>query len=138
MYRNPEQREFARRLRNAMKPAERELWRLLRAQQLRGFKFRRQAAIGAYVVDFVCFSHKLIVELDGPPHGEDAARRHDTIRTQWLAAQGYRTLRLWNHQMDEDWQLVVDEILKALLETDFAAPPPSPALPTEGRGPEEI
>jgi very-short-patch-repair endonuclease len=67
MYRDEEQREFARKLRKELTDAEKSLWHFLRGNKL-GVKFRRQAAIGAYVVDFVCFSHQLIVELDGPQH----------------------------------------------------------------------
>ena len=67
MYRNQQQRDFARELRNDATPAEKRLWQFLRAGKL-GVKFRRQAAIGAYIVDFVCFSHCLVVELDGPQH----------------------------------------------------------------------
>ncbi len=137
MYRDEEQREFARRLRNTMTPAERALWRLLRADQLRGYRFRRQAAIGPYIVDFVCFSRKLIVELDGPQHEEADAVRHDENRTRWLAAHGYRVLRFRNHRLDEEVQLVVDEILHALeVEAPMAGPPLSPALSAEERGPE--
>ena len=70
MYRDLEQRDFARQLRNDSTPAEQRLWHFLRAGKL-GVKFRRQAAIGAYGVDFVCFSHRLVVELDGPQHVEE-------------------------------------------------------------------
>jgi very-short-patch-repair endonuclease len=114
MYRDREQRDFARSLRNFMTEAEKRLWRLLRAQQIDGWKFRRQAAIGPYVVDFVCFSHKLIVELDGPQHAEPDAARHDTRRTSWLTSQGFRVLRFWNHQLDEEILGVVDTIRAAL------------------------
>jgi very-short-patch-repair endonuclease len=64
MYRDQQQREFARTLRNTATDAEKHLWQFLRAQQLRGHKFRRQAAIGPYIVDFICFPKKLIIELD--------------------------------------------------------------------------
>src|SRR4051794_24289196 len=114
MYRHIEQRDFARRLRNAMTPAERTLWRLLRADQLRGYRFRRQAAIGPFVADFVCFARKLIVELDGPQHEEEQAKRHDADREHWLASQGFRTLRFRNHILDEDPRAVADHILKVL------------------------
>jgi very-short-patch-repair endonuclease len=77
MYRNEDQRNFARSLRNQMTDPEKRLWRFLRAGQLGGHKFRRQVAIGPYVVDFVCLSHKLIVELDGPQHQEQLAAEHD-------------------------------------------------------------
>jgi very-short-patch-repair endonuclease len=123
MYRDREQRDFARSLRNFMTEAEKRLWRLLRAQQIDGWKFRRQAAIGPYVVDFVCFSHKLIVELDGPHHAAENAARHDSRRTAWLTSQGFRVLRFWNHQLDEEILSVVDTIRAALHEGNGLTPP---------------
>jgi|SRR3954447_15500284 very-short-patch-repair endonuclease len=114
MYRDSDQRNFARDLCNRPTNAEKRLWELLRAQQVRGHKFRRQAAIGSYIVDFVCFTQKLIIELDGPQHAERAAADRDASRTTWLASQGYRVLRFWNQQLDDEIQLVVDTIDAAL------------------------
>ncbi len=82
MYRNQDQRDFARRLRNQRNPSG-LVGALDRAAELGG-KFRRQAAIGAYLVDLVCFSHKLVIELDGPQHLEPACAEHDARRTAWL------------------------------------------------------
>jgi len=138
MYRNDEQRNFARSLRNKMTEAEKRLWRLLRAGQLNGHKFRRQVAIGSYVVDFVCLSQKLIIELDGPQHCENDAAEHDARRTAWLHSLGYRVLRFWNHQLDEEIHSVVNQISDALTIAAPNAPhPPSPTLPSKGREPEE-
>ncbi len=81
MYRDEDQRDFARRLRNEPIGAEKRLWFLLRAGQLNGHKFRRQAALGPYIVDFICLAQRLIVELDGPQHLEPAAAEHDARRT---------------------------------------------------------
>jgi very-short-patch-repair endonuclease len=131
MYRGQEQRDFARDLRNHATLAETRLWHFLRAGKL-GVKFRRQAAIGAYIVDFVCFSHSLIVELDGPQHVEDKGREHDARRTAWLASRGFRVIRFRNQALDEDIWLVVEEIKRALRQ------PPSPALPAEGREQDKV
>jgi very-short-patch-repair endonuclease len=137
MYRDIEQREFARRLRNNMTTAERTLWRLLRADQLRGSRFRRQAAIGPYVADFVCFSQKLIVELDGPQHEEELTKKHDADREGWLSSQGFHTLRFRNHQLDDDPRALAEHILAVLNEmASTEALPLSPALSTRERGPE--
>ena len=87
MYRDQEQRDFARQLRNSPTAPEKQLWYFLRAERL-GVKFRRQAAIGAYIVDFVCFSHRLIVELDGPQHLEAAALEYDALPGWQRAASG--------------------------------------------------
>jgi very-short-patch-repair endonuclease len=113
MYRDQDQRNFARGLRNEMTPAEQRLWRHLRAQQLHGHEFRRQVAIGAYIVDFVCLKANLIVELDGPQHLEPEALQYDANRTAWLKSIGYRVLRFRNHQLDEEVQSVVDGIVRA-------------------------
>jgi len=132
MYRNQDQRDFARGLRNQPTEAEKRLWHFLRAEKL-GVKFRRQAAMGAYIVDFVCFSHSLIVELDGPQHVEEQGQDHDARRTAWLASRGFRVIRFRNQALDEDIRLVVEEIQRALRECQA----PSPALPAEGREPDK-
>jgi very-short-patch-repair endonuclease len=137
MYRDAEQRDFARRLRNQMTPAERSLWRTLRADQLRGLRFRRQASIGGYTVDFACFSHKLIIELDGPQHAETQARGHDSRRDDWLRSQGFQILRFWNHELDDSHAPVIHAVLKAIEpQRPAAVLPLSPALSTRERGPE--
>ncbi|REK15713.1 MAG: DUF559 domain-containing protein [Planctomycetota bacterium] len=92
---------------------ERRLWHFLRAGKL-GVKFRRQAAIGSYIVDFVCFPKKLIVELNGPQHLDTEAQDHDARRTSWLASQGYVVIRFRNQDLDADIQRVVDAINQAL------------------------
>ena len=64
----------ARHLRKNLTEAEKFLWARIREKQLDGFRFRRQAPIGKYVVDFVCFERKLIVELDGGQHADNVER----------------------------------------------------------------
>ena len=83
----------SRQLRRNATDAEAELWRFLRTFSA---KFRRQQPIGPYIVDFVCFSHKLIVECDGGQHAESA---EDVARDQWLTKRGYRVLRFWNNEV---------------------------------------
>jgi very-short-patch-repair endonuclease len=134
LYRDHNQREFARALRNAPTDPEKRLWHFLRAQKLRGHKFRRQAAIGAYVVDFVCFTHKLIVELDGPQHLDPEAVEHDNRRTAWLATRGFQVIRFRNQELDENIRAVVDKIERTLidLKTHTPNPPPQPSPPRGG------
>lgn len=137
MYNDTNQRDFARGLRNNMTGAERRLWSVLRCRQLKGFKFRRQAAIGKYIVDFVSFDTKLVIELDGGQHNETSNKEYDSARSAWLKKQGFSVLRFWNHEIFENQDDIADVIWKALVEVDpTVAQPPSPALPTEGRGPD--
>ena len=70
----------ARELRKNMTDAERRLWYHLRHRQIGNDRFRRQVPIGPYIVDFVCFEKRLIIELDGGQHavhGEEDLRRTD-------------------------------------------------------------
>ena len=89
-------RGFARRMRSHPTEAERRLWMLVRGKRLADFKFRRQAPIGPYIVDLLCADRFLIIELDGTQHADSP---RDLVRDRWLAAQGYRTLRIWNNDM---------------------------------------
>jgi very-short-patch-repair endonuclease len=59
--------------------------------------FRRQHAIGSYVVDFCSPKHKLIIELDGSQHLDQGD--YDTERTAFLKSRGYRVLRFWNYDV---------------------------------------
>jgi very-short-patch-repair endonuclease len=102
-----QQREFARYLRRNMTDAEQVLWRHLRDRQLAGAKFRRQQAIGPYVVDFVDFETRLIIEADGGEHNGSAS---DLLRDEWFASQGFRILRFWNNQILQETAAVLERI----------------------------
>jgi len=92
-------------------PGERAAWRLLRAKQLNGIKFRRQVPIGPYIADFLCFQHRLIVELDGGQHAQNA---YDEKRDAWLKGQGFKVLRFWNdvalREPDGVWRTILAAI----------------------------
>lgn len=133
MYENRNQRDFARTLRKNMSDAEVRLWNLLRAKQLKGFKFRRQAAIGRFIVDFVCFPNRLIIEVDGSQHGEPDKLKKDEQRTEWLESQGFSVIRFWNHEVLEDADTVVETIWKAL-QSSLCDKSPLPSPPHQGEG----
>ena len=92
--------------------AEVRLWELLRRGALEGVRFRRQHAIGPYIVDFCAPRHRLIIEVDGSQHIE--AQHEDRARTGFLQSQGYRVLRFWNSQVESDPNGVVRAILESL------------------------
>ncbi len=108
----------AKRLRRDMTDVERRLWGELRADGL-GAKWRRQQPIGRYIVDFVCQSARLVVELDGGQHSVSDA---DARRTAWLESAGYRVLRFWNHEVLEN----IDGVLIRIAEALASAPSPTP------------
>ena len=84
--------EIAKDFRKQPQPSEAVLWNVLRARQLRGFKFRRQQPIGSFVVDFYCDEAGLIVEVDGPIH--EHQRDADRQRQELLESLGLRVLRI--------------------------------------------
>ncbi len=76
-----------------MTTSEWRVWSYLKGRQLDGWKFRKQAPIGPYIVDFACFAARLVVELDGNSH-DDVVADHDERRQAWLESQGFKVLRL--------------------------------------------
>ena len=112
----------ARRLRKTPTDAEMRLWAVLRRRQIEGARFRRQAPIGPYVVDFACFAERLVVEVDGGQHAHQQDR--DTARTAWLETQGFRVLRFWNHEVLGNIEGVAERIAGALRASPLPGPPP--------------
>ncbi len=107
---NPNTMHFAIELRKEPTPAEKKLWSYLRGDQLNGINFRRQHAIGNYIVDFVSIKKKLIIELDGSHHLEPQQQEYDAKRTRYLESVGYRVVRFWNGQVEND----VNAVLRAI------------------------
>ena len=114
--------EKARGLRKDQTDAEGELWRVLRNRYFGKHKFRRQETIGRYIVDFVCFERKLIVELDGGQHSEN--KDYDDRRTAWLSSQGFKVLRFWNHEVLGNFE-TVEKVIWDSLSSLSPYPPPS-------------
>ena len=106
---------FARRLRRHQTDVERKLWYELRNRRLSKFKFRRQQPIGPYIVDFFCSEKGLVVELDGSQHAETENREKDDVRTAFLKSRGYKVLRFWNHELNQNLDGVVETIFGALV-----------------------
>lgn len=89
------------------------LWYVLRLLKPIGLHFRRQAPIGRYFADFACHRAKLVVELDGSQHGDNAGLTYDAARTKVLNQRGYRVLRFWNGDVLQNRDGVVDVIIDA-------------------------
>jgi len=93
----------------ALTEAEQRLWQKLKRRQLAGMKFRRQQPIGPFIVDFVCFECRVIVEVDGGQHAEQVP--YDMDRSGWLETRGYRVLRFWNNEVLAHTDAVAQAIL---------------------------
>ena len=107
-------RQYARELRQNSTDAEKHLWYYLRAKRM-GYKFKRQVPIGAFIVDFVCFEKRLIIELDGGQHL--VSRSYDAHRTGELSQRRFQVLRFWNHDVLQQTEAVTEMIYKALSPT---------------------
>jgi very-short-patch-repair endonuclease len=107
-------KSFRSSLRNSSTSAEVALWVLLKSKKLEGTKFRRQYSIGSYIVDFCCPSEKLIIELDGDPHGEYHRIQKDEIRDKYLESLGFTVLRFENRFVFQDPEYLKGEISKVL------------------------
>ena len=103
-------RAAAKKLRANTTPHERMLWRALKELPMEGTHFRRQAPIGRYVVDFLCPAKRLVIELDGGHHNEDATAERDSERQAWLEQEGYRVIRFWNSEVTADLNAVLERI----------------------------
>jgi very-short-patch-repair endonuclease len=104
----------ARGLRQRQTDAEKALWVKLRNRQLQRVKFRRQQPMGSYIVDFVSFERRLIVEIDGGQHNEDKRKKRDAERTTKLEESGYRVIRFWNNEVLVNLEGVLEKIQEAL------------------------
>jgi very-short-patch-repair endonuclease len=117
--------ERARDLRSNQTDAERKLWWRLRVLKREGFHFRRQAPIDHLIVDFACYSARLIIEVDGGQHNWDVGIRRDLTRDAYLRDQGFHVLRFWNHEVLSNTD-GVEEIIRDALTRITPTPNPSP------------
>ena len=119
---------FPRELRKYATEAEILLWENIRAKKCSGLKFRRQEPIGNYIIDFVCFHPRIVIELDGNHHSEKDQKERDQNRDEWLKQEGFEILRFWNREVLKD----VSVVLKKIAGSAFPSPPAP--LPQGERG----
>jgi len=112
-------------LRKRPTEVERLLWKHLRMRQMEGFKFRRQQPIDKYIVDFVCFENRVIIEVDGGQHSAEK----DIERDSYLKRHGFKVLRFWNNEVLTNISGVLEVIRKDCL----SHPPLNPLPSREGR-----
>jgi very-short-patch-repair endonuclease len=100
----------SRAMRKALTPPEARLWVQLKAFRSEGFQFRRQAPFRGYFLDFVCFSRRLVVEVDGLSHHTEAGAAHDRVRDAVLKGEGFRVLRIDNAMVRDDLEAVMTAV----------------------------
>jgi very-short-patch-repair endonuclease len=107
-------RGFAKNMRREPTDAEAKMWRLLRDRRLAQFKFRRQVPFQNFILDFVCFEKRLIVEIDGSQHLDS---ERDAAREAVLLAEGFRIARYWNNDVWQQPTAVLEDVLAKLSES---------------------
>ena len=107
-------RSFAKKMRHESTDAEAAMWRLLRDRRLALFKFRRQVPFQNFILDFICFEKRLIIEIDGSQH---ASSERDTARDAVLIAEGFRIARYWNNDVLQQRSAVLEDIFAKLAES---------------------
>jgi len=118
-------KETRQHLRTHSTSAEAELWKHLKNKQLAGRKFRRQHSIENYIVDFYCSEEKLIIELDGDPHGDYIQIQYDEQRDKKLKEMGYTILRFENRFVFQEIEWVKEEIIKTFSSSSEACTEPA-------------
>ena len=112
----------ARSLRRSTTRAELILWLQLRDRRLGGFKFIRQEPVDHFYVDFLCRERQLVVEVDGAQHADSPA---DRMRDAKLNALGYRVIRIWNNEVLENLEGVLQMLLSELKRAPHPVPLPA-------------
>ena len=109
-----ETRARAKSLRNNMTRSERKVWLQLRALMSQGHKFRRQAPVGPYIVDFACLAKKLIIEIDGETRFVGSGPVTDRRRKAFLEQEGFSLPRFTNSEVTNNLDGVLRNILSEL------------------------
>jgi len=122
-------KELAKENRKHPTEAESAMWEILKGH-FEGCKFRRQHIIGDYIVDFVCLSKQIVIEIDGGYHQEEQQQKLDEQRTEFLNNQGFQVIRFTNEEVIGNTPSVIKTIKATLntpsLEGIKASPQPSP------------
>ena len=105
----------ARNLRKNLTSQEKTLWNLVKNRQINNRKFRRQVPIGNYIVDFLCKEKSLVIELDGGQHNQLINIDYDNKRTEYLESCGYKVIRFWNNDVDNNLEGVYETLLRLLM-----------------------
>ena len=108
-------KEYAKSNREEMTESEKVLWNALR-DNIQGYRFRRQHAIGQYIADFVCLPARLVIEVDGGYHQSPEQQEMDNIRTNYLKEKGFHVVRFSNEEVSTNIkgviQIIKDELIR--------------------------
>ena len=108
-------KKYAKSHRQEMTESEEVLWNALR-DNIQGYRFRRQHAIGNYIADFACLPARLVIEVDGGYHDSPQQQEIDNIRTDYLKGKGFHVVRFTNEEVNTNIkgviQIIKDELFQ--------------------------
>ncbi len=116
----------AKEMRKNPTESEKILWEQLKNKNL-DYKFRQQHLIDDYIVDFVCLSKELIIEVDGGYHNVPEQIKLDEERTFVLNKKGFKVVRFTNEEVLGNLEIVLSKIkteLEASKTIHTSAPSP--------------
>lgn len=111
-------KSYRKNLRNNPTFSEARLWSCLKNKQLHGRRFRRQHSIGNYIVDFFCYSEKLIIEVDGTSHNEAFAEDYDIERDRCLKNLGFNIIRIPSDELIYNLEGILEDITHQFKNSD--------------------
>ena len=115
--------QVSKELRQNQTNAEKIIWDKIRGSRLKGYKFRRQYAIGRYIADFYCCEARLVIELDGRIHNQTEIKEYDQIRQNEIEGRNITIIRFSNEEVYKEIESVLTKVASIL------AP-----LPSSGEG----
>ncbi len=101
-------KNYSKSLRKNLTKQEAVLWNAIKNKKL-GVKFRKQVPIDNFIADFCCFELNLIIELDGGQHSQQI--EYDKQKTLFFNSKGFKVLRYWNNEINDNLAAVVEDIL---------------------------
>jgi very-short-patch-repair endonuclease len=108
-------KQNSRKLRQNQTPWEHRLWYYLRNRRFFNLKFKRQVRIGNYIVDFCCSEKRLVIELDGSQHAQTEINQKDFEKARFIKSQKYTVLHIWNNEIDENLQGVLERVCQLII-----------------------
>ena len=113
--------EFAKINRTTSTETEAILWQELRNKKT-GYKFRRQHPFDAFIVDFICLSKQLVIEIDGEYHNTEEQIASDFERTEIINSLGFEVIRFTNEEVKSNLKNVVETIISKLNSKEANSP----------------
>jgi very-short-patch-repair endonuclease len=127
----PKLRDYARQNRIASTLGEKAMWTYLHSFRPHGARFRRQAPIGNYIVDFAWLSARIVVEVDGATHALSEVAGRDKRKDVFLQSEGFKVFRVNDNEVIAN-SLEAFSQIDAAIRARLATPPPTP--PHKGEG----